>query len=218
MRNKLDRIDYRILHTCRNIPVSRRFHSRTKWGLSPTPCLRRLNGLESAGVIRKYVTLINPNAVNLAVTVFVQISLDLRVEGRLEIFEKFIMNRPEVLECYLMAGHPDFLLAQSVCAARPRRAGGATGVQARVCECPSTQSAATCSCCWICERRSFSKLSENRRISAFAELSICSTQRTSGRATTDMVAVWLPAASRLYPALGIGFRLSSTLGLKCREH
>jgi hypothetical protein len=42
--------------------------------------------------------------------VFVQISLDLQVEGRLEIFERAIMARPEVLECYLMTGDADYLL------------------------------------------------------------------------------------------------------------
>jgi DNA-binding Lrp family transcriptional regulator len=61
-------------------------------------------------VIRKYVTLLDPIAVNLSVTVFVQITLDLQVEGRLEIFERAVMNRPEVLECYLMTGDADYLL------------------------------------------------------------------------------------------------------------
>src|SRR5262249_34831186 len=74
------------------------------------PCLRRVRTLEQAGVIRKYVTLINPGAVDLAVTVFVQISLDLQVEGRLEIFERAILRRPEVLECYLMTGDADYLI------------------------------------------------------------------------------------------------------------
>jgi Lrp/AsnC family transcriptional regulator, leucine-responsive regulatory protein len=61
-------------------------------------------------VVRRYVTLVDPAAVNLNVTVFVQITLDLQVEGRLEIFEQAIMRRPEVLECYLMTGDADYLL------------------------------------------------------------------------------------------------------------
>ncbi len=79
-------------------------------GLSPAPCLRRVRELEEAGIIRKYVTLLEPSAVNLGVTVFVQISLDLQLEGRLEIFEQAIMQRPEVLECYLMTGDADYLV------------------------------------------------------------------------------------------------------------
>lgn len=79
-------------------------------GLSPAPCLRRVRALEERGVIREYVALVDPAAVGLGVTVFVQISLDLQVEGRLEIFERAIMRRPEVLECYLMTGDSDYML------------------------------------------------------------------------------------------------------------
>ncbi len=79
-------------------------------GLSPAPCLRRVRALEDAGVIQRYVTLLDPATVSLGVTVFVQITLDLQLEGRLEIFENAIMRRPEVLECYLMTGDADYLL------------------------------------------------------------------------------------------------------------
>jgi len=79
-------------------------------GLSAAPCLRRVRALEESRVIRKYAALLDPVAVNLGVTVFVQISLDLQVEGRLELFERAIMRRPEVLECYLMTGDADYLV------------------------------------------------------------------------------------------------------------
>jgi len=79
-------------------------------GLSPAPCLRRVRALEESGVIRKHVTLLDARALNLGVTVFVQITLDLQVENRLELFEKAILRRPEVLECYLMTGDSDYLL------------------------------------------------------------------------------------------------------------
>ncbi len=83
-------------------------------GLSPAPCLRRVRALEAAGVIRKYVALINPQAVNLGVTVFVQVTLNLQVEGRLDTFEEAIRERPEVLDCYMMAGEADYLLRVTV--------------------------------------------------------------------------------------------------------
>jgi Lrp/AsnC family leucine-responsive transcriptional regulator len=79
-------------------------------GLSPAPCLRRVRALEENGIIRKHVTLLDAKAINLGVTVFVQITLDLQVENRLELFEKAILRRPEVLECYLMTGDSDYLL------------------------------------------------------------------------------------------------------------
>ena len=79
-------------------------------GLSAAPCLRRVRALEESGVIRKHVTLLDPAAVHLGVTVFVQISLDLQVGNRLALFERAIAARPEVLECYLMTGDSDYLL------------------------------------------------------------------------------------------------------------
>jgi DNA-binding Lrp family transcriptional regulator len=83
-------------------------------GLTPAPCLRRVKALEDKGIIRKYIALVDPTAINLGVTVFVQVTLDLQVEGRLEIFERAILKRPEVLECYLMTGDADYLLRVAV--------------------------------------------------------------------------------------------------------
>ena len=106
----MDEIDLKILSV---LQLNARITNQDladRVGLSPAPSLRRVRTLEKAGVIRKHVTLLDPAAVNLGVTVFVQITLDLQVEGRLEIFEKAIARRPEVLECYLMTGDSDYLL------------------------------------------------------------------------------------------------------------
>ena len=106
----MDEIDLKILKTLQEDASTTNSDLADRVGLSPAPCLRRVRALEEQGVIRKYVTLLDPGAVNLGVTVFVQISLDLQVEDRLEKFERAIMRRPEVLECYLMTGDSDYLL------------------------------------------------------------------------------------------------------------
>ena len=93
----LDEIDLRILRRLQEQARVSNVKLADEIGLSPAPCLRRVRALEEAGVIRKYVTLLEPSAVRLGVTVFVQISLDLQVEGRLEIFERAIQSRAEVL-------------------------------------------------------------------------------------------------------------------------
>ncbi len=110
MSVKLDEIDIKILNRLQDDARASNVQLAEAVGLSPAPCLRRVRALEEAGVIRRYVTLLDPSAVSLSVTVFVQITLDLQVEGRLEIFEQAIMRRPEVLECYLMTGDADYLL------------------------------------------------------------------------------------------------------------
>jgi DNA-binding Lrp family transcriptional regulator len=106
----LDDIDLKILeHLQQNARISN-VDLAGEVGLSPAPCLRRVRALEEGGVIRRYLALVDQNALNIGVTVFVQVTLDLQVEGRLEIFENAIMKRPEVLECYLMTGDADYLL------------------------------------------------------------------------------------------------------------
>lgn len=79
-------------------------------GLSPSPCLRRVKILEEAGVIRKYVALVDPSKVDLSVNVFVNVTLKDQVEDNLNTFEAAVVQWPEVLECYLMTGEADYLL------------------------------------------------------------------------------------------------------------
>jgi len=76
---------------------------------------RILRAAEEDGVIRKHVSLVNPGAVGLPVSVFVSISLERQVEEALKRFERVILARPEVMECYLMTGDADYLL-RVVCA------------------------------------------------------------------------------------------------------
>ncbi|MGH6660239.1 MAG: Lrp/AsnC family transcriptional regulator, partial [Rhodospirillales bacterium] len=56
------------------------------------------------------VTLVDPEAVGLSVSIFVNVTLEKQIEPALETFEKHIRARPEVMECYLMTGDADYLL------------------------------------------------------------------------------------------------------------
>jgi DNA-binding Lrp family transcriptional regulator len=106
----LDEIDRNILMHLQNEARISNTDLADRVGLSAAPCLRRVRALEERHVISRYVTLLDPAALDLAVTVFVQISLDLQVEDRLEIFERAMTRCPEVLECYLMTGDADYLV------------------------------------------------------------------------------------------------------------
>src|SRR5262245_50678492 len=107
---QLDEIDIKILqHLQREARISN-VDLADRVGLSPAPCLRRVRALERAGVIRKYVALLDPRALNLNVTVLVQVSLDRQVAERFHAFEQAILDRPEVLECDVTTGPSDFLL------------------------------------------------------------------------------------------------------------
>ena len=79
-------------------------------GLSPSPCLRRVRYLEDAGIIDRYVAILNQSSAGFSLSVFVQVTLERQVETALETFERIIAQRPEVMEAYLMTGDSDYLL------------------------------------------------------------------------------------------------------------
>ena len=111
----LDAIDRRILGALQDDARIANNELAARVGLSPAPCLRRVRALEETGVIRRHVSLVDPGALGLPVSVFVSISLERQVEEALKRFERAVLTRPEVMECYLMTGDADYLL-RVVCA------------------------------------------------------------------------------------------------------
>ena len=108
--SELDAIDCNILQTLQTNARISNVELAEQVNLSPSPCLRRVRRLEEEGVIRSAVTLLDPAQVGLPVSVFVQVSLERQVDDALENFERAIVARPEVMECYLMTGDSDYLI------------------------------------------------------------------------------------------------------------
>jgi Lrp/AsnC family transcriptional regulator len=79
-------------------------------GLSQTPCWKRVQKLEAAGVILRRVALVSPEMVGLGLTVFVQIETDQHSGQWLENFAGKVSELPEVMEFYRMAGDVDYML------------------------------------------------------------------------------------------------------------
>ena len=79
-------------------------------GLSISPCHRRVKLMEERGIIERYVAIVNQRAAGLPVSVFVSIKLERQKEADLQRFARAISGWSEVLECYLMTGHRDYLL------------------------------------------------------------------------------------------------------------
>ena len=78
--------------------------------LSPSPCLRRVRNLESAGVIDRYVAIVDREAAGYPVTAFVQVTLARHDRGAIEAFEAHVRKTPQILTCHLMTGSSDYLL------------------------------------------------------------------------------------------------------------
>jgi len=79
-------------------------------GLSTTPCWRRIQKLEEAGVIKRRVAILDAARINAGVTVFVSIKTDQHSLGWLERFHAAVVDFPEVVEFYRMSGEVDYML------------------------------------------------------------------------------------------------------------
>ena len=85
-----------------------------KAGLSQTPCWKRIQKLEAAGVLTSRVALGDPTKLGFGLMVFVGIEApDHSAEWR-EAFSKATETIPEVMEIYRMAGELDYLLRVAV--------------------------------------------------------------------------------------------------------
>jgi len=85
-----------------------------KVNLSQTPCWRRIQKLTDSGVITKRVALVDPDALGLGLTVFVEIETGDHSKEWLGKFAAAIKEMPEVMEIYRMAGDVDYMLRITV--------------------------------------------------------------------------------------------------------
>ena len=79
-------------------------------GVSTTPCWRRIRKLESNGVIRRRVALLDPAAVKLGLTAFVAVRTSQHNEKWLRKFVGGVQDIPEVIELHRLSGEIDYLL------------------------------------------------------------------------------------------------------------
>jgi DNA-binding Lrp family transcriptional regulator len=105
-----DPVDERILRLLREDARMTNAALAAAAGLSPSACLRRVRRLEASGVIRGYTVLLDePQAPGQAI-VLVQITLERQSDDYLRRFEEAVRRVPEVRDCLLMAGDPDYVL------------------------------------------------------------------------------------------------------------
>ncbi|AEA65241.1 Lrp/AsnC family transcriptional regulator [Burkholderia gladioli] len=107
---ELDAIDRRILQALQRDGRMQNIRLADEVGLSPSPCLRRVRLLEEAGVIEKYVAVVDASKVGKALSVFVRVWLKAQDSDTVDRFADAVRLLPDVVECHLMAGDCDFLL------------------------------------------------------------------------------------------------------------
>ena len=83
-------------------------------GLSPSAVLRRVKRLEDAGVIDRYVALVQPETVGLGLTAYLNVRLEKYTEtskrNPMDVFRASVQTWPEVVECVSLTGEMDYLL------------------------------------------------------------------------------------------------------------
>lgn len=106
----LDDIDLRILEALQLDAGLSTAEIAKQVGLSQSPCWRRIRRLESLGVVRGRVALLDAHKLGLEVTVFASIKLSEHGTQALPEFESAIEAFDEVVEAYAMTGEVDYLL------------------------------------------------------------------------------------------------------------
>jgi Lrp/AsnC family transcriptional regulator len=106
----MDVIDRRILDLLQRDATLSIAEIADQVGLSQTPCWKRIQRLESHGIIERRVAILNPEKLGLGLTVFVSIETSDHSQAWLTRFAEIVSAMPEVLELYRMAGDIDYML------------------------------------------------------------------------------------------------------------
>ncbi len=111
---RLDEIDRRILLALQRNGRIQNVELAKEVGLSPSPCLRRVKLLEDAGIIDRYVAVVNPVKAGLPLSMFARVWLVAQDAETIDRFIAAMKKLPEVMECYIMLGESDALLRVAV--------------------------------------------------------------------------------------------------------
>jgi Lrp/AsnC family transcriptional regulator len=106
----MDNIDRKILDLLQRDATLSIAEIGERVGLSQTPCWKRIQRLESQGVIARRVAILNAEKLGFQLTVFVQIETNDHSEGWLSRFAALVSGMGEVVEFYRMAGEVDYML------------------------------------------------------------------------------------------------------------
>jgi Lrp/AsnC family leucine-responsive transcriptional regulator len=79
-------------------------------GLTPAPCLRRVNRLVEDGVIKRYTIEIDNQQVGYGLSALVEVSLAKHTLPAARAFMKAMQGRPEIVGCHMVTGDCDFIL------------------------------------------------------------------------------------------------------------
>ena len=109
-RVRFDAIDLAILNQLQDDSKITNATLAKRIGISPPSTLERVKKLESAGIIRGYVALLDPATVDKSICSIVHVTLREHGERRLEAFKSAMDEFPEVQSAWHTTGEEDFIL------------------------------------------------------------------------------------------------------------
>jgi len=110
MRARLDATDWRILKELQADGRLTNVALAARVGLSPPPCLRRVQALEQAGFIRGYHADLDARLAGFEVEAFAMVTLRQQDDAELRAFENQILKWPLVREAHMLSGEIDYVL------------------------------------------------------------------------------------------------------------
>ena len=111
---KIDDVNARILQELTRDGRMSNTDLADRIGLSASACLRRVQELERAGIIRGYRARLDPGQTGRAFPVYVAVGLADRTKDAQAAFERAMEIAPEVIECHTIAGAFEYLLRVEV--------------------------------------------------------------------------------------------------------
>jgi DNA-binding Lrp family transcriptional regulator len=108
--NSLDDIDRRILSELQSDAALSNGDLAERVGSSTASVWRRIKVMETNGLLRQTVRLLDQHILGYGVNVLCNVRVKSHARDVRSAFENFVVNRPEILECFSMSGDWDYLL------------------------------------------------------------------------------------------------------------
>lgn len=106
----MDAIDQKIIELLKKNAKLGMKELATMVGLTTTPTYERVRRLERSGIITGYTVQLNKKLMGMNLQVLCQVSLKEHNLGLLQKFEQKVVEFPEVIQCYHIAGDHDYIL------------------------------------------------------------------------------------------------------------
>lgn len=110
----LDRFDFALLDAIQEDATTSQQDLGARVNLSSAAVNRRLKKMNSDGVIRKTVALLDPALVGHRLTVITEVEVENERLDLLDEMKRAFLACPQVQQCYYVAGECDFVLIMSV--------------------------------------------------------------------------------------------------------